>query len=161
MPTSGTVKVLALLISFTDYPPNAANTSASIASKLFGNGDDAEVPYESLRNYYLAPPTTSSTSRATCSDGTPPAYAEQRSPKPTRARGPHQGGPDTYNGQGHDFSQYDNDGDGRSTTSSSSGRAPHGAWASFWWGYQTGFSDGHGLRLDGKTLGAYSWQWES
>lgn len=49
MPTSGTVKILALLIAFSDYAPS--NTAESIRSKLFGDGSGA-TPYESLRNYY-------------------------------------------------------------------------------------------------------------
>ncbi|MCR4397074.1 MAG: choice-of-anchor D domain-containing protein, partial [Candidatus Saccharicenans sp.] len=36
---------------------------------------------------------------------------------------------------------------------------PHGEWASFWWGYQTTFSDTSYV-LDGKRLRRYSWQWE-
>jgi hypothetical protein len=49
MPTTGTVKVLALLIDFSDYP--AGNTAASINGKLFGDGSGG-YPLESLRNYY-------------------------------------------------------------------------------------------------------------
>ncbi|HNX98227.1 MAG TPA: hypothetical protein PKK12_11145, partial [Candidatus Aminicenantes bacterium] len=49
MPTKGTVKMLALLISFSDYAET--NTAASIESKLFGEGD-GDLPTESLRNFY-------------------------------------------------------------------------------------------------------------
>jgi len=50
LPSTGTVKVLTLLISFSDYPES--NTQASIHSKLFGDGDAADYPYESLKKYY-------------------------------------------------------------------------------------------------------------
>ncbi|MGZ7046193.1 MAG: hypothetical protein ACXVJK_07710, partial [Candidatus Aminicenantales bacterium] len=49
MPTKGTVKVLALLIAFNDYPPTSP--AATIASRLFGDGQGGP-PFDSLRNYY-------------------------------------------------------------------------------------------------------------
>lgn len=50
MPTKGNVKILALLIDFSDTPHvNAQNT---INSKLFGVGVPSEYPRESLTNYY-------------------------------------------------------------------------------------------------------------
>ncbi len=49
MPTTGTVRIFALLIAFSDYP--FSNSQASIDSKLFGDGSGG-APYESLRNFY-------------------------------------------------------------------------------------------------------------
>jgi len=60
---------------------------------------------------------------------------------------------------GHDFTQYDNDGNGAIDYLIVIWAGPHGAWASFWWGYMTTFSDSS-YRLDGKRLFTYSWQWE-
>ena len=51
MPSKGNVKLLALLIAFKDYGPTS--TAEYINSNLFGDGDGARYPYESLRNYYL------------------------------------------------------------------------------------------------------------
>ena len=65
-----------------------------------------------------------------------------------------------YEGQGHDFSQYDNNGDGTVDYLIVIWAGPQGSWGSFWWGYQTYFEDTP-YALDGKTLEAYSWQWES
>jgi hypothetical protein len=64
-----------------------------------------------------------------------------------------------YDGQGHDFSQYDNDGDGSIDYLCVFWTGPRGEWSSFWWGYYTWFSDA-AYRLDGKRLTSYSWQWE-
>jgi M6 family metalloprotease-like protein len=65
-----------------------------------------------------------------------------------------------FNAVGHDFSQYDNDGDGYIDYFAVVWTGPHGPWASFWWAYQTGFSDSS-YSVDGKKLGTYSWQWEN
>ena len=51
MPTTGDVKVLALLIEFADY--RHSNEASTIAAKLFGEGvDPGQYPYESLHDYY-------------------------------------------------------------------------------------------------------------
>ncbi|MCX8038664.1 MAG: hypothetical protein N3D11_16745, partial [Candidatus Sumerlaeia bacterium] len=50
LPATGSPKIFALLIDFPDYPHT--QDAAFISSRLFGNGDSAEYPYESLRNYY-------------------------------------------------------------------------------------------------------------
>ncbi|HES58560.1 MAG TPA: M6 family metalloprotease domain-containing protein, partial [Firmicutes bacterium] len=60
---------------------------------------------------------------------------------------------------GADFSKYDNDGDGVMDEFAVLWTGPHGAWASFWWGYHTGWS-GSGSVVDGVRPGNYSWQWE-
>ena len=52
MPTTGTVKVLCLLVEFNDYVHNPLNTREAIDSAFFGAGNPAQVPYESLTNYY-------------------------------------------------------------------------------------------------------------
>ena len=65
---------------------------------------------------------------------------------------------DAADAAGLDFSDYDNDGDGVVDQFAVVWTGPHGAWATFWWGYQTGM--GSGKRYDGVRLGSYSWQWE-
>jgi M6 family metalloprotease-like protein len=66
----------------------------------------------------------------------------------------------SFDTAGHDFSQYDNNGDGVIDYFGVIWTGPHGDWSSFWWGYQTSFSDDT-YTVDGKQLGKYSWQWES
>ena len=51
MPTKGTVKVLALLIRFSDYASKVG--AAAHQAMLFGGGDPAAEPYESLHDYYV------------------------------------------------------------------------------------------------------------
>ncbi len=157
MPTKGTVKVLALLIAFSDYPP--LTTAETMSAKLFGDGAGG-FPYESLRNYYrrssynqleiqgdvlgwyTAPYTRASVVET---DAGREALIKEALTY--------------YDQQGHDFSQYDNDGDGAVDYFCVFWTGPHGEWASFWWGYYTGFSDSS-FRLDGKRFSQYSWQWE-
>jgi M6 family metalloprotease-like protein len=65
-----------------------------------------------------------------------------------------------YDSQGHDFTQYDNDGDGVIDYFVVIWTGPDTGWSDFWWGYMTHFSDSS-FTLDGKTLDVYSWQWEA
>ncbi|MCK7500699.1 MAG: hypothetical protein MZW92_68660 [Comamonadaceae bacterium] len=51
MPTSGNVRILALLISFSDYP--GTTTPESFANRLFGDGV-GNPPFDSLRDFYTA-----------------------------------------------------------------------------------------------------------
>ena len=67
---------------------------------------------------------------------------------------------DYYNAVGHDFTQYDNDGDGAIDYLVVIWSGPHNGWANFWWGYMTTFQDS-GYTVDGKRLDTYSWQWEA
>ena len=50
MPTKGAVNVLALPISFSDYP--AYSSPVDLQDRLFGDGDPAAFPYESVHDYY-------------------------------------------------------------------------------------------------------------
>ena len=157
MPTTGTIRVLALLISFSDYP--GTTTPATFESRLFGDGTGSP-PYDSLKNFYrrssydqltitgnvlgwYQAPYVRSTVAET-SDGRQSVIKEAL---------------DYYDAQGHDFSQYDNDGDGTIDYFCVFWSGPHGEWAEFWWGYYTSFSDST-YRLDQKRLTNYSWQWE-
>lgn len=157
LPTKGTVKILALLIAFSDYPPTTP--ASTLASRLFGDGQ-AAAPFDSLRNFYRRSSynqleiqgsvlgwytTTYARSAVTETDAGRQSVIEEALAY--------------YDQQGHDFSQYDNDGDGTIDYFCVFWTGPHGEWASFWWGYDTGFYDSS-FRLDGKRLGNYSWQWE-
>jgi M6 family metalloprotease-like protein len=160
MPTTGAVKVLALLIEFDDY--RHSNAASTIADKLFGDGVDAgQFPYESLRDYYQRSSydqldiqgdvlgwyrTAYDRSSVASTDDGREALVEEALTH--------------YEGQGRDFSQYDNDGDGTVDYLIVVWAGPQGAWGTFWWGYQTYFDDS-GYSLDGRTLETYAWQWES
>lgn len=157
MPTTGTVKVFALLIAFSDYPPTTS--AATIASKLFGDGQGG-YPFESLRNYYRR----SSYNQLEIQGNVLGWYT---TPYTRSAVTETDAGRDAvikealnyFDQQGHDFTQYDNDGDGAIDYFCVFWTGPHGEWASFWWGYYTGFADSS-YTLDGKRLGNLSWQWE-
>jgi M6 family metalloprotease-like protein len=160
MPTSGTVKVLALLIAFSDYPPNSSDTVSSIQSKLFGDGAGG-APYESLRNYYRRSSYNKLEIQGNVLGWYTTSYPRSDVVETTGGReNLIKEALDYYDRQGHDFAQYDNDGDGAIDYLIVIWAGPHGAWASFWWGYMTTFSDSS-YRLNGKRLDTYSWQWES
>ena len=164
MPTSGNVKVLALLISFNDYP--GVTTPEYFASRLFGDGAGGP-PFDSLRNFYRRSSYDQLTiegnvlgwyqapyARSTVAelDAQESRQIEQKLIKEAL---------DYYDAQGHDFSQYDNDGDGTIDYFCVFWAGPHGEWASFWWGHYWLPPINWGtFRLDGKRLTTYSWQWE-
>jgi M6 family metalloprotease-like protein len=158
MPTTGNVKILALLIDFPDYPHS--NTTSSINSKLYGSGSGGS-PYESLHNYY----DRSSYSQLNIQGSTLGWYrtgynrssiVQNRTSRENLIKEVL----DYYNSLGHDFTQYDNDGDGAIDYLVVIWSGPDNGWANFWWGYMTTFQDS-GYTVDGKTLDTYSWQWEA
>jgi len=162
MPTTGNVKSFALLIDFNDYPHY--NSRDSIHSALFGDGSLIPAnlyPYESLKQYYLR----SSYNQLNFSSGMTlgwyrPAYDRASMPMTSDARDNLIKEAITYfKGLGQDFSQFDNDGDGKIEYFIVIWTGPDNGWSNFWWGYQTNFSD-QAFTVDGKTLGKYSWQWE-
>jgi M6 family metalloprotease-like protein len=162
MPTSGTVKVLALLISFNDYP--GVTTPEYFASRLFGDGV-GNPPFDSLRNFYRRSSYNQLTVEGNVLGWYQAPYARS-TVAPLDSEYNSQAleklikeALNYYEAQGHDFSQYDNDGDGAVDYFCVFWTGPHGEWATFWWGYYTGFSDSS-YRLDGKRLTNYSWQWE-
>ena len=162
MPTSGTVKVLALLISFNDYP--GVTTPEYFASRLFGDGV-GNPPFDSLRNFYRRSSYNQLTVEGNVLGWYQAPYARS-TVAPLDSEYNSQAleklikeALNYYKAQGHDFSQYDNDGDGAVDYFCVFWTGPHGEWATFWWGYYTGFSDSS-YRLDGKRLTNYSWQWE-
>ena len=158
MPTKGTVKIFALLLSFSDMP--SSNEAAEIDSELFGDGHGA-LPYDSLRNFYRR----SSYGLLEIGGATlgwyQTSYPRSSVEQSTWGRQALiKEALNYYDAHGHDFSQYDNDGDGAIDYFVVIWTGPDTGWANFWWGYQTYFYD-DAFRLDGKSLSAYSWQWEA
>lgn len=163
MPTKGTPKLFILLIDFSDYPADPANNAAAIQSRVFGDGDGVQsVPYESLKNYYYR----SSYGQLTLTGNVLAYY------RPSYTRASMGDNPTDIQREnlikeallaqvGHDFSQYDNNGDGKIDYFSVLWTGPDNGWANFWWAYQTTWTETPSPVLNGKTLGTYVWQWVS
>jgi M6 family metalloprotease-like protein len=157
MPTSGTVRVLALLIAFNDNP--GTTPPATFASRLFNDGQGGP-PFDSLRNFYRRSSYNQLEIQGNVLGWYTAPYARSAvAETDTGRQNVIKEALTYYDQQGHDFTQYDNDGDGAIDYFCVFWAGPHGDWASFWWGYYTGFYDGS-YRLDGKRLSNYSWQWE-
>lgn len=160
MPTTGTVKVLVLLIDFADTPHIASDTNAVITTAINGTPSTG-FPYESLHNFYDRSSYGQLNIQGNVLGWYTTAYNRSAIVQTTTGReNLIKEALNFFNTAGHDFTQYDNDGDGYIDYFAVIWSGSHGAWASFWWGYQTGFSDSSYM-LDGKRLGSYSWQWES
>ena len=157
----GAPKILALCIDFPDYP--ATIPSSTIQARLDGpqNISDSAYPFESLRAFYQRSSYGKLDLRTT-------TYGWYRSPVSrsqiaTTTTGRERLITDAlryYDAQGADFSQYDNNRDGKIDYMMVYWTGPSGAWASFWWGYMTGFSS-TSVVIDGVKPAAYSWQWPS
>jgi M6 family metalloprotease-like protein len=167
LPTTGNVRILALLIEFQDYTHAAENTRDYVHSNIFGTGDPARYPYESLASYY----DRSSYSQLDLSSGNTLGWYQTAYDRPID-----DGGPDAweipgdlikevmnyYDSQGHDFTQYDNNNDGVIDYFAVFWTGPPGEWASVWWGWQWNFVYlDNTFTIDGKKLGDFSWQWEA
>jgi M6 family metalloprotease-like protein len=160
MPTKGNVKVLILLIAFADMAPIAGDTQPAVLSKIFGTPGSG-YPYDSLTNYYLRSSYNQLTFQGDVLGWYTTAYNRSSVVETTTGReNLIKEALNYYNSLGTDFSQYDNDGNGTIDYFAVIWTGAHGAWASFWWGYQTSFGD-QSFTLDGKRFGKYSWQWES
>lgn len=159
MPTTGTVRVFALLIEFSDELHT--NDASIINAALFGTPTTG-VPYESLAAYYRR----SSYGKLDLSEGTALGWYKASKKRSDIAQtdagreGLIKEALKHFNDSGHDFRQYDNNGDGVIDYFLVFWTGPDNGWANFWWGYQTTFSDSS-FKLDGVSLGKYSWQWES
>jgi M6 family metalloprotease-like protein len=157
MPTTGNVRIFALLIDFPDYPHTVP--ASTVDSMLFGAGNPANFPVESLTNYYHR-----SSYGLLDLDGVTLGW--YRAPY-NRSVVEGMGTPDNLIKEAlnsfdatHDFSVYDYNSDGTIDYFVVMYAGPHGDFGSLLWGYQTSFGD-YGYLLDGKHLGKYSWQWES
>ncbi|HSL19462.1 MAG TPA: M6 family metalloprotease domain-containing protein [Methylomirabilota bacterium] len=159
LPSQGSPRVLALLIAFSDMPGHT--DPAVVDDMLFGDGDPALFPAESLAAFYRR----SSYGRLDIGGSTLGWYT---TPYPRDSVSQSTSGREAlirevvshWDDEGHDFAQYDNDGDGAVDYFIVIWTGEHGEWADFWWGYQTRFRDS-GFTVDGVRLGTYSWQWES
>jgi M6 family metalloprotease-like protein len=164
MPTTGNVKILAILIEFQNYRHSTSRDD--VHDSLFGDGNAANAPYESLATYY----DRSSYQQLNLSNGSTlgwyrTAYNRPNDPGNWTARmnvleSLIKEALNYFNSQGHDFGQYDNDGDGVIDYFVVIWAGPDNGWGNLWWGFQTTFPDDT-YTLDGVRLGKFSWQWES
>jgi len=152
IPATGTVRVPAIVIDFTDAPNTMSE--ADVASTLFGAGKAEKAPMESLSAFYRRSsygaleltgevlgvyhvPTTRAAAEAALGQT---ALVERAL--------------ESFDANGTDFGRYDADGDGRIDylVVMWTGTTRRGT---TWWGSYT--VGGSGLQLDGTTLGAYAW----
>jgi M6 family metalloprotease-like protein len=157
LPATGDVKTFTLLLDFPDAPAPAHQTIEVIDNHIYGEGLPERYPVESLTNFYKR----SSYEQLNIGGNVIGWYT---TPYPrtdiTDARAVIKEALTHYESQGHDFSQYDNDGDGYIDYFSVVWTGEVGEWASLWWGWQSSFSD-PSYTLSGKELAAFSWQWLS
>jgi M6 family metalloprotease-like protein len=165
VPSTGNVKMLCLLIEFNDLRHDPANTREAIDSALFGAGEPAFFPCESLTKYYQR----SSYNKLNIQGNTLGWY---RTAYDRSAVGQNKEGRQAlikeairyYAAQGHDFSQYDNDGDGDVDVFHVIYAGDPGGWGSFWWGWQCNWQDWWPfdfVEVNGKRLSKYTFQFQS
>jgi len=161
LPTNGSVDVLAVLIEFGDT--KHASSAATVTDKLYGDGDAAEEPYESLHDYYAR----SSYGQLNIQGDVLGWYdtGEPRPADPKSENGRTKVREDlieealrSYDGA-TDFSRYDNNGDGVIDYLMVVWAGPDNDWGNLWWGYNTDFEN-RALKLDGIRVGNYSWMME-
>jgi len=165
LPSHGAPKIFILLIDFRDNPHT--NEPAVFTSKIFGSGEAAEYPYESLNKFYQR-----SSSGALDIQGSVLGWYKARLPR-------------FFYGTGRqslwgiwgvkalikealrhfdpivDFSQFDNDGDGVIDYFCVIWTGPNTGWGSLWWGWcdtTKFFFNNDPFMVDGKRLGVFSWQ---
>jgi M6 family metalloprotease-like protein len=159
LPSAGHLRVFALLVGFSDYPGH--NPANEINRRLFRTGPDSEFPYESLRNYYRrSSHGLLELEGATLGWYTAPYRRSLVDQSDAGREALIREVIDHFDAQGHDFSQYDNDGDGEIDYFLVFYAGPRQEWGDFWWGYQRDFENDN-YHVDGLRLSAYSWQWES
>ncbi len=159
LPASGAPEVLTLLVAFADMP--GVTDPAVVEDRIFGDGEPTGFPYESLTEFYRR----SSYGQLEISGSVLGWYT---TPYPRESVNESYIGRQSlikeviahFDGEGHDFARYDNDGDGVIDYLAVVWTGPHGEWAEFWWGYQTSFWNDD-FTVDGVRIGTYSWQWEN
>jgi M6 family metalloprotease-like protein len=159
LPSIGRQNVLAVLIAFNDYPEDT--DAATVDDQLFGDGFPSDFPKDSLRNFYRRSSYGLLEIAGTTLGWYTTPYSRSQVEQSTQGREAlireallH------FDAQGHDFQQYDNDGDGAIDYLIVIWTGPHQGWAEFWWGYQTRYLNS-AFTVDGVRLDTYSWQWEN
>jgi M6 family metalloprotease-like protein len=158
LPSTGDIKTFTLLIEFNDETQSF--NAATIDAMMYGAGDPNNFPRESLANFY----DRSSYGLLDLSNGATFGWYKTDYDRSTIAEtvAGREGliieALDSFDSS-HDFSQYDNDGDGFIDYFLVIWTGPKGAWGTFWWAkyirhFDTSYS------IDGVQPKKYSWQWE-
>ena len=159
-PSIGTPRTLVLLVEFPEYIHKDINSREAVEKKIFGEGDPNDIPNDSLTQFYKRSSYNKVDIKGNVLEWYQTSYARPEDTGENSWEVKQQVIKDaiTYHDeQGHDFSQYDNDGDGQIDYLSVIWTGPTGEWATLWWGTFSGYSD-DSFVVDGKTLGGVSWQ---
>ncbi|MBI5634305.1 MAG: M6 family metalloprotease domain-containing protein [Nitrospirae bacterium] len=169
MPTTGNVKIFALLIDFDDYPAtDGYSTQPQVHSALFGDGSaiaSNPYPYESLKNYY----ERSSYNQLHFDSGVTLGWYRAGYTRASMGLNPTTAQRETLIKEAIayfktadptlDFSQFNNDtADSKIELFIVLWTGPNNGWSNFWWAYQTSWTDS-AYTVDGMNLGKYVWQW--
>jgi len=158
LPSHGSPKIFVLPIEFPDYPHT--QDVSRFQNYLFGDGDPNNFPYESLKNYYyrssygqltitgdVMPWHMASQNRDYYTDDVRPVIMEALDALKDSV----------------DFTQYDNNGDGEIDYFICYWTGPDTGWNTTFWAWCDISGGGFRYdpyRIDGKSLGVYSWIWE-
>ena len=171
IPTTGSPKTLTLLVDFPDQLASQRfpqMTPSAIYDNIYGDGTEIAqefAPFESLAAYYKR----ASEGKLTLRGNVLGFYTfpkNQLTYAPLGAEGDNQILFDMISealrsfDDNHDFSQYDNNGDGFIDGLNVLYSGQSGGWSSFWWAYQWSFyvPDAQTTLFDGKRLGTFTWQ---
>ena len=161
LPTSGSPNVLVLLVEFPDYPHYANQTQADVDDKFFQDGA-GNYPYESVHNYF----DRASYGALDIQGNVLGWYTAAHNRSYYEALGMGYGQEalfmealDYFNAQGHDFTQYDNDGNGTLDSVYLKYTGPDTGWSGFWWAYKYTWWANPSYTIDGKYLDTYVFGW--
>ncbi len=152
LPSTGSPKVLTILIDFSDSRAPAAPSPAFISANLYGNGTQTAqtfLPFESLNRYYFR-----ASEQKLNFQGNVLGWYQFPNPRARYAPAPGatileqnqkifdllRAAMDSFDAT-HDFTQYDNNGDGIIDAVTILFTGPKGDWATFWSGYMWSFED--------------------
>ncbi len=158
-PSTGTPKMLILLVEFQDYVHSEINNRESVESRIFGEGNADEYPYDSQNSFYKRSSYDQLDIQGNVLDWYQTDY-ERPLDEGNSWQVKQQVIKDAithHDALGHDFSQYDNDGNGTIDYVAVIWTGPTGEWASLWWGTFSSFYD-DSFVVDGKTINDISWQ---
>jgi M6 family metalloprotease-like protein len=158
MPTTGDVKIPAILIEFSDIQAPAGNTNAFIDAGLFGDGDPANYPVESLHNYYERASNGKLNLQGTTLGWYRTTYPRDQVPQTDAGREGLIKEAVTSFDASHDFAQYDHDNDGDIDYLLVIYAGPDTGWGNFWWAYQFPFFLDQNFKVDGKRIVRYVFQ---
>lgn len=151
MPSKGSPRVLVIAIDFPDY--KSSIPTSTISDRLFGTGDATAAPFDSMASYYKR----SSYNALNIQGSVMPRHRAYHS----RSYYTDKVGTlisEAFNALNwdHDFSIYDNDGDGKIDYFIIYWSGPDTGWATFWWSWNSTIYD-DSWKIDGKTIGNFSW----